>query len=271
MMKLEEGRINSLHKPHKNFTQNLTNNFASHEFHRNFSKDDDKSNIFPYEVCNNSICIQLCCPLGDRLINDKCVNESGNYSFPVYMTSDSSQNKGRKLDEVFQLTINDPCNGYERYVLNPDNPNDKYMLLANGSLYLYSEFIELTSYCLAVVNGDQYEVTICFSNETKNATLPKQDRSSFIPVGIVISLPFLLATFVVYSTLPELRNMHGYTLRGYVGSLFVAYIVLAVLQLVNPDVLPESLCIVLGTAYPNYKCSVKIINYMFAYQLFPFC
>ena len=275
LMKLQEDKNNSAsHKSHEYFAQNV-NNFTLHEFHGNFSKDGNESNISTYEVCNNNTCIQLCCPLGDRLINEKCVSEKGNYSFPVY-TSDSSQNKERKLDEVFQLIINDPCE-YGRYVLNPDDyPEDEYTVLANGSLYQprYDEFIELTSYCLAVVNGNQYEVVICFSNETKNATLP--DQHSDIPVaGLIISLPFLLATFVVYSILPELRNMHGYTLRGYVGSLFVAYTVLAVVQLINQAILPESLCIAMGTAHPNYKkCSVNVndctlahINYFLSANL----
>lgn len=252
-MKLEEDKNNSvLHKSYENFTQNITNNFTSYEFHGNFSKDNNESNM--YEMCNNNTCIQLCCPLGDRLINEKCVSEKGNYSFPVYTTSDS-QNKGRKLDEVFQLIINDPCK-YGRFVLNPeDYPEDEYMVFANGSLYQphYDEFIELTSYCLAVVNGDQYEVAICFSNDTKNATLPDQQRNDIPVVGLLISLPFLLVTFVVYSILPELRNMHGYTLRGYVGSLFIAYTVLAVIQLINQAILPDFLCIATGTAHPNYK------------------
>lgn len=248
----------------KNFTQN-TNNVTLRELSGNFSKNDNENNTFPYEVCNDNVCIQLCCPLGERLINEKCVSENRNFSFPVYMTSDSSETKKRKLDEVFQLIVNDPCeNG--RYVLNPvDYPEDEYTVLANGSLYFshYGEFLEFTTYCLAVVNGDQYEVSICFSNETTNTTdsEPQSGTSSVRVVGLIISLPFLLATFVVYSVLPELRNMHGYTLRGYVGSLFVGYMVLTVLQLINQTILPDAFCIALGTAYPNYKkCSAKTLS-----------
>ncbi|CAL1687603.1 unnamed protein product [Lasius platythorax] len=241
----------------KNLTQTEKSNSTLYEFHEKANKNDNKNNIVQYEMCDNITCIQLCCSLGDRLVGEKCIAGKGNYSFPDvhnYTTSDLLQNEGKKLDELFQMIVHDPCQETGRYLLNPDDyPNDEYMFLTNGSLYQphYNEFVRPTSYCLAVVHRNKFEVAVCYdpTNETSSDNVEYQIDKR---VGLIVSLPFLLATFVVYSILPELWNMHGYTLRGYVGSLFVAYIVLVVLQLIQPDAIAYSVCIILGTAYPNY-------------------
>ncbi|XP_072750315.1 G-protein coupled receptor Mth2-like isoform X1 [Anoplolepis gracilipes] len=245
-----EDKNNFSYEPHGNLTQTeRKNNSTSYEFHEKFNRNDTKDNSFPYETCDNITCIQLCCPLGDRLIREKCISGKDNYPFPdvySYATSNLLQSEGKKLDEIFQLIVHDPCKETERFLLDPDEyPDDEYMFLINGSLYKphHDEFVQSTSYCLAVVQGgDKFEVTVCFENET----IPDVNQLNGTPIGLIVSLPFLLATFVVYSILPELNNMHGYTLRGYVGSLFVAYMVLVVLQLTQPDAITYSTCIMLA-------------------------
>lgn len=237
-------------------------NLTLYKFHKKTDKNDKKNNIFPYEICDNIICIPLCCPLGDRLIEEKCITGKGNYPFPdvySYITSDSLQKEDKKLDKLFKLVVYDPCQQTGRFLLNPDDPehpNDEYMFLTNGSLYQphHVDFIPSTSYCLAVVHLDKFEVTVCFEtmNETFDNEISNVNHPLGIPVGLIVSLPFLLATFVVYSILPELMSMHGYTLRGYVASLFVAYTILVVLQLTQQNAIAYSVCITLGTAYPDY-------------------
>ncbi|XP_011175316.1 G-protein coupled receptor Mth2 [Solenopsis invicta] len=46
----------------------------------------------------------------------------------------------------------------------------------------------------------------------------------YLSVCLLVSLPFLLLTFIVYTVLPELQNVHGYTLRAHVVSLFITYV-----------------------------------------------
>lgn len=48
---------------------------------------------------------------------------------------------------------------------------------------------------------------------------------------MIFSLPFLVATFVVYLSFAELRNLHGKSLMCYVCSLIALYISLALVQL----------------------------------------
>ncbi|XP_012234038.2 G-protein coupled receptor Mth2-like [Linepithema humile] len=47
---------------------------------------------------------------------------------------------------------------------------------------------------------------------------------------VIASLLCLLMTFIVYSICPELQNMHGYTLRSYVASLFVVFTIMLIVH-----------------------------------------
>ncbi|XP_011696771.1 PREDICTED: G-protein coupled receptor Mth2-like [Wasmannia auropunctata] len=228
-----------------------TSNLTLYELSEKFYEDDNKRITVPYEMCENITCIPLCCPLGSRLIesnrsiDEECVPGKYYYPFPdVYEYATSEwRSIGKKLDQFFSLTVRDPCiNG--RYPLNPEmDPKDEYVFLVNGSLYQpnLNEFVN--SYCLAVLQEhNSYVIAVCF----KEDIVVDQRQENSIPVGLLVSLPFLLATFVVYSVLPELWNMHGYTLRGYVGSLFVAYTSLAIVQLTPTALIPDSACIAIA-------------------------
>ncbi|XP_011139229.1 G-protein coupled receptor Mth2 isoform X1 [Harpegnathos saltator] len=193
------------------------------------------------KICNGTACIPICCELGYRMIKDVCVPDDGDYPFPDVL------NVGKKVNDVFDLVVSDPCSVHGRYSL--DNilyPSDEYVVLSDGSIYQPEPciFIDPATYCFAVLNKSKYELTMCFD---ETSVPVKELEFSGIPIGIIVSLPFLLMTFVVYTILPDLWNMHGYTLRGYVGSLFVAYTVLASFQLTTPSTLSTAVCI--GSAF----------------------
>lgn len=63
---------------------------------------------------------------------------------------------------------------------------------------------------------------------------------------MLLSVPFLVATFLVYAILPELRNVHGKSLMCYLAGLFVGYPVLAYIQLYGNDYMEPKICISLG-------------------------
>lgn len=204
------GRIIKNHKENNqmsmesymNFTKN--NDSTLQRINENFTETEDESNsntddynnstaiIVPYEVCGNVTCLQLCCPFGNNLtIQGKCVTGQGNYSFPdMYKYGNDSEDE----NQLTYLTIYDPCvqQGLGRRLLNADG----YLFLINGSLYQGpGRFISPTSYCLAILRRNIYDVIVC-TNQTK---LPV-----YISACLLVSLPFLLLTFVVYSILPEL-------------------------------------------------------------------
>lgn len=77
----------------------------------------------------------------------------------------------------------------------------------------------------------------------------------FFQIGMIISMPFLLATFIVYS-LPELRNLHGKNLMSEVAALLTAYIVLVTTQLAG-HAISDSLCVTFGKNC-SIKCSIVL-------------
>lgn len=66
-------------------------------------------------------------------------------------------------------------------------------------------------------------------------------------IGMILSLPFLIVTFIVYALLEELRNCQGKSLMCYIASIVVAYISFITNQLYTTTIQGKSnLCITLG-------------------------
>ncbi|KYN16574.1 G-protein coupled receptor Mth2 [Trachymyrmex cornetzi] len=241
------------------------NNFTLQEINENISKTEDKISStvrIPYEYgdsnrkvktmfvkneeCNDNVtCIQLCCPYGQNLtIKGRCIKDDhgkDRYSLPSMYTLPNKQKNNSEdevpsevPDELF-LTVHDPCytEGYGRQFVYANT----YLFLTNGSLYMATgEFILPKSYCFAIMFRNVYDVIVC-NGQTK---LPV-----YISVCHLLSLPFLLLTFIIYSILPELRNMHGFTLRAHVGSLFITYSIIYFGQQTT-DLAEKNYCVALA-------------------------
>ncbi|KAL6264941.1 hypothetical protein P5V15_005037 [Pogonomyrmex californicus] len=188
-------------------------NSTSYDLYENSNIDDYNNNItialISYKACENNSCLQLCCPFGEHLTFQKnFAAGQNNYSFPNhYENKNESENK--KLDQVFQMTVYDLCNaeGYELRILEPN----EYSFLNDGSLYQTpNQIIPSTSYCLAIMKRNIYDVFVC-------KKLIKV--SLFINICLLISVPFLLLTFV-YSILLELQNIHAYTFNFFLLASF---------------------------------------------------
>lgn len=64
-----------------------------------------------------------------------------------------------------------------------------------------------------------------FGNENQTV------RSIFSPIGMLLSVPFIIATFFVYLCIPELCNLHRKCLLCYLIVLAVGYVTMAFVQL----------------------------------------
>jgi G protein-coupled receptor Mth (Methuselah protein) len=63
---------------------------------------------------------------------------------------------------------------------------------------------------------------------------------------MLFSVPFLIATFLVYALIPELRNIHGKSLMCYVFGLTVGYTSLSISQLHDGLSIEPVICALLG-------------------------
>lgn len=156
-------------------------------------------------------------------------------------------------NKYFDFLIWNPCPGMKRYSLNPYMYKDEeWYLLSNGSIMrpLSKEpeerLLHYHQYCLARVRSYDYPEYLAFFCEEVDPIEDDNDSEVVYSFGMLASVPFLVATYVVYWLLPDLRNLHGLTLRGYVGCLAVAYSMLGVLQLTPQERIPNDICIIIG-------------------------
>ncbi|XP_072748816.1 G-protein coupled receptor Mth2-like [Anoplolepis gracilipes] len=227
-------------------TTNVKNDSMSHDFFKN--RDD---NLVSHEKCDNITCIRLCCPLGKWLINGKCIAGYGNpFIFLQNMIinfTDPLQDESKRADEAFLLIVHDPC--LKTGHLIDSNLFEYNIFLVNGSLYLpyYNIVIESTSYCLAGMD-QRFDINVCFNIMQKvNKTIHHNKAVSghdvitiLVHVGVMV---FSLSMFIVYSIVPEFRNIQGFILRGYSSLVFMGYTIELMDYLIKKDVMGYSICL----------------------------
>ncbi|XP_069704986.1 G-protein coupled receptor Mth2-like [Periplaneta americana] len=187
-------------------------------------------------------CVSKCCPPGESLGENK-ICEPSDLNFAVkFFGEDNFTETG------LNFVIGNPCE-YGRYRLEPHyDSNDEFHVLRNGSLrapYLFPYPLLPREFCLEVFldeDMDQEDVMplVCFKEPFAPPSRPLQ--YILYPIGLLISVPFLIVTMLVYCLIPELRDLHGKALSCHVMCLAVAYVFLATVQLVG-DTLQQDLCV----------------------------
>ncbi|KAK5639760.1 hypothetical protein RI129_010571 [Pyrocoelia pectoralis] len=170
--------------------------------------------------CEKKICIRKCCDSNYVVVNKTCVPHPDGASFEIY-------DKTKLVDNYLNRHIiggylNCKGNG-NSYMLEPsEDPDDEFFIQKDGRLWQKSEqdMIQLDSYCVDEFDG-QRAALVCFPQKNPNTAINI--------VGMIISMPFLFATFVIYSLLPDL-NIHRKSLMCYVLSLLLAYIFLSIIN-----------------------------------------
>lgn len=66
------------------------------------------------------------------------------------------------------------------------------------------------------------------------------------PTVLLTSIVFLIPTILIYTFLPELRNLHGKCLVCYMLALLVMYTCLIILKIYTQDITNSIVCIIFG-------------------------
>ncbi|XP_022917468.2 G-protein coupled receptor Mth2-like isoform X2 [Onthophagus taurus] len=192
-----------------------------------FQLDDDNTTIYGC-VCLVKTCVKKCCPEGEMFINDSC-----GLSDDLVKSLDPEIYGGTEVINVTDtskhiITVNFSCENRYRYMLDPITypEYDSFYLQVDGSLYLPGIQENVTAdFCFEFINGsdDIWVIRCGYADEeyqSFNETI----------IGMIISMPFLIATFLVYALLPD-KNLPAKSLMCYVLSLLFAYIMLVTIQL----------------------------------------
>ncbi|RVE50886.1 hypothetical protein evm_004453 [Chilo suppressalis] len=191
--------------------------------------------------CIGRLCVWKCCPKGQamygRVCGDSDLGVVNPFSPTVFKGLEPSNVKAH---ERFFYMDNRLCD--DRYLVNTSLPYNEIYLQQNATLYEISngrqQWHDPTVYCLDMMtdaNGTmelRLDAAVCYPEPTDDS------NALYIAyaVGLLLSVPFLLATFMVYAFIPDLRNLHGMCLMAYCAGLMVAYIFLAYLKVQSGEV-----------------------------------
>lgn len=195
--------------------------------------------------------LSLCCHIGSFITSESCVEATNQtkVQLPTVYDNDLVPMNVTASDQHFIFLVWNPCTGENRYPLTPHIYEDEiWYLLSNGTIYrplaeeAEDRFLNYRQYCLGRVTDYEYPEYMVFFCEAAG----EENGGAVYSYGMLASVPFLIATYLVYCLLPELNNLHGLTLRGYVGCLATAYSMLAVLQLTPQEWIAYGSCIAIG-------------------------
>ena len=202
-------------------------------------------------LCLLRNCIRKCCPEGHTLTEKKECPPSNLtllHPFEPQFIDEDTNSLVTTVD--VHILYGDPCSK-ESYRLDPQtNEEDQFSLLLSGILRA-PEFGNFTvaEYCIEAFEEKKAILPLlCFDEEESDFSTKDKEIHLLYPIGLIISVPFLFATFVVYAVIPELRNLHGKCLMCQVTSLLTAYVFLVIVQL-GGDQLSHEFCVSCG------KCS----------------
>ncbi|CAK1580414.1 unnamed protein product [Parnassius mnemosyne] len=188
--------------------------------------------------CIERVCLWKCCNKGQAFFNKSCADTDDStvnpFSPPVY--------KGRDPLNVtshshYFYMYSRLCE--DRYLLDTNSPTEEIFIQENASLYYITSnnhlWLSPTKYCVDMMTTNLSTVdtrlvaVVCYPDKAPDDDGPVLYIT--YAVGLIVSIPFLLATFLVYAFIPELRNLHGMCLMAYCGGLIVAYTFLSYLKL----------------------------------------
>ncbi|XP_069703709.1 G-protein coupled receptor Mth2-like [Periplaneta americana] len=185
-------------------------------------------------VCELRNCIRKCCPEGMTTSGDECYPSNFSLLHPFKPDFiDENMTLARNVSVYTLYGI--PCPD-DSFRLDPvEDGGEQYELHVSGVLRVPADGnFTVADYCIeAFEDTGGILPLLCFPPMEEFSTEDNEDSDIYLlyPVGMIISVPFLFATFFVYAVIPELRNLHGKSLMCHVSSLFTAYVFLAVVQL----------------------------------------
>ncbi|XP_032664932.1 uncharacterized protein LOC116841285 isoform X2 [Odontomachus brunneus] len=106
------------------------------------------------------------------------------------------------------------------------------------------------------MNLDKVSILVCLTPNIKPVQTDEQQSTKIQKLGMIISIRFLIASFLMYAIIPELRDLHGKMLMCYVICLIIAYVFLSLANYLC--ISPYDLCIGMGFNEIFSACATSI-------------
>ncbi|XP_026815187.1 G-protein coupled receptor Mth2-like [Rhopalosiphum maidis] len=200
-------------------------------------------------TCETGACIRKCCAPNAAYVNSKCttLNVSDHVvEFKVPKIVNANGTVDIYETDLFHIVYGKlTCR--KKYKLAPSQEkNDDFRV--NNEGFLLSESGKIIAapdrFCLEQFSELNYQILAVVCSPEQLAV--QQDGTNvFYTIGMMLLLPFLLITFLVYALIRDLRNLHGKSLMCHVATLLVAYSSLVVVQFITDSVV-KTWCIFLA-------------------------
>lgn len=139
-------------------------------------------------------------------------------------------------------------NNTQIYQLKPSSTSntDDFGVSEDGWLlnHLKSKYVAPGQFCLERFTENQFQIVAIVCDILPSETEETGLRINYL-VALIVSLPFLLVTFLVYALIRKLRNLHGKSLMCHVATLLVAYTGLIIIQFISNQI-ENNVCIIIG-------------------------
>lgn len=203
-------------------------------------------------VCQLKRCVKFCChPRADmyrstetlRVECDDQLNEELTYSPFLNITLNNGKRIPMHVMDEFVVQQGLPCD--LGYMLMPHLWKEhQWELFENGSLLRFGDqlLISRRDYCLtAYPVGNRFVLNPmnCDAGQKKSANI------MFNTIIMLISLPFLYATILIFWLIPELRNLHTKCLISYLFSLAIGNTMIIAINLRKSDY-DKAICAAMG-------------------------
>ncbi|KAK2589178.1 hypothetical protein KPH14_001994 [Odynerus spinipes] len=199
-------------------------------------------------VCELRPCLRKCCQEGEVLSDgevSECIKPRKNVVLPDLRLEKDQLGAEiqdiRNIAEHFALVRNRIC-PTKSYKLEPEKfDEDKFAIVENGSLRTGDALHPQWNFCIDWHESLEKVIVLKCLEPDAQTVLPA--TQTIYPIMTIVSVPFLIFTFLVYAIIPELRNIYGKTLMCYVACLVTAYC-----SLINAQFkyLPPGICVTIG-------------------------
>lgn len=201
------------------------------------------------ETCEKLPCVRKCCLLlhGLNLENRSCVEAAVHPMLAPFRP-------GGHAEDHFTFLYGLPSCRDGRFIRKPlEDPEDIFEVSLDGSLFFPSNrlVVNVSSYCIDVILNLGI-ITAVQCSEAAGTPSPITIPSSLSPweviqpVCLLLSVPFMAATVLLYCFVPRRRKLHAWSVMSHVSSLAVGMTVLGINQLFTMY-LSQSVCVSAGT------------------------
>lgn len=203
----------------------------------------------PQVFCKDKTCFRKCCPLKQSYgpSGRKCQRTNNSFQ-PEFFDFPSLNRNEFARPFQFGIFFGHACEKRGKYLLDESEGETSFLDLT-GTLYvpLYKKCFLRDDFCVEhVVFGNYSGIGsfLCFANESSD--FQKSHLEYLLQsLGLILSSTFLFITLLVYLFSPKSQTLYGKTLMCYIACLFVAYLLLAVVNLKSTG-LSKNSCAYIG-------------------------